>query len=79
VLRTLLSLLRPLPEIARSLRLIAELYELELASRNPPVLRVTERPSEKDTEVLYAGVKDDRPLYKRWFEASDELEPEDRD
>ena len=30
-----------------------ELYELELSSRTPPIMRVTEKPRASDTEVSY--------------------------
>lgn len=50
--------LRPFGSIARELKIIRELYELELSSRNPPIMRVTEKPSRKDTQVSYMGVED---------------------
>ena len=76
MLRTLLALFRPLTTIARELAIIRELWELELASRQPPIYRVTERPSKRDTEVTYSGVTDKRPAYKRGFEADEEEDDE---
>lgn len=77
MLRTLLSLVRPFGNIARELRIIRELYEADLASRQTPIYRVTESPSKLDTEISYAGVEDKRPIFKRWFDSSDVDEPED--
>lgn len=45
----------PFSQIARELTIMRELYELDLASRNPPIIRITESPSEGDTEVTYTG------------------------
>lgn len=53
------SFLHPFWVIAEKLTVIAELYELDLASRVPPIRRVTEEPRRDDTEVSYAGVPDD--------------------
>jgi hypothetical protein len=75
-LRFLFSIFRPFASIARELRILRELYELDLGSRNPPLYRLTEKASKKDTEVSYSGVVDDRPMYKRWFEQGDEEEEE---
>lgn len=77
MLRLLLSLLRPLPELAKELRLLRELYELDLASRTPPVYRLTEKPSKRDTEVTYQGQSDDTPRHKRWFQGAGLPEDED--
>ena len=49
----LIRLLVALPTIAKEITLIRQLYELDLGSRNPPVYRITETPSPKDTEVSY--------------------------
>ncbi len=54
--------LHPFRSIAKSLGVIAELYELELAARTDakgqpaPIRRVTEAPGRGDTEVLWTGV-----------------------
>lgn len=72
MLRTLLAIFRPLAQIAKELRILRELYEAELESRHPPIYRVTEEPSKKDTEVSYMDVEDRRPVYKRWFTAEEE-------
>lgn len=43
----------PMKEIARELKIIRELYEEELGSRVPPIVRVTETPNPRfDTEVF---------------------------
>ncbi len=65
MIRTLLALFRPLVAIAKELTIIRELYELDLASRDPSIMRVTEKPRKTDTEVTYMGVVDDRPKHKR--------------
>ncbi len=72
-----LDIIAPLSQIAKELRILRELYELDLESREKPIYRVTEKPSKKDTEVLYSGVTDDRPIYKKWFTAADVEEEED--
>jgi len=64
MLRLLLSFLRPLPQIAAELRLLRELYELELSSREKPIYRLTEKPSKRDTEVLYG--EETVPAHKQW-------------
>lgn len=51
--------LAPFAAIAAELRIIRECYEMELASRNPPLIRVTEAPSKNDTMVSYQGDSDD--------------------
>jgi hypothetical protein len=48
----------PFSVIARELTTLRELYELELSSRKPPIIRVTESPGD-DTEVMY-GVEPKR-------------------
>lgn len=65
-----LALLRPLSAIARELRALRELYELELAQRDPPIVRHTEQPADTDTEVTYDEFKDSRPKWKRWLEGT---------
>lgn len=57
------QLLHPFASIAQSLAIIAELYELELSERRPPIRRVTETPSRHDTEVSYSGVEDKRDIF----------------
>lgn len=37
-----------------------ELYELDLASRNPPIYRITEKSSISNVEVLYSGTVEER-------------------
>ena len=53
MLRTLLDLFAPWASIARELTALRELYEADLASRKPPVYRLTEKPSKSDTEVFW--------------------------
>lgn len=77
MLRILLALVRPLAQIAKELRVIRELYEMELESRQPPIYRVTEKPSKHNTEISYTGVRDERPIYKRWFGPADVEEDEE--
>ncbi len=74
--RTLLALVRPFASIAKSLRALVELYEMELQNRDNrfPIYRVTEKPKKTDTEISYSGVDDTRPLHKRWFAAENEPE-----
>lgn len=74
MIRLLIGLLRPLTSIARELRTLRELYELDLGSRQPPIYRFTEKPSKRDTEVTYSGVVDTRPRFKRWFAAEEDEE-----
>ena len=74
MIKRLLFILRPFGVIARELTILRELYELELNSRTPPIYRQTEKPSQRDTEVTYSGVDDERPKHKRWF--VDEVEEE---
>ncbi len=76
LLRLLRLVFSPFKQIAADLRIIRELYELELSSRNPPIMRITEKPDPKhDTEVLTDGVADDSlPFYKRWT-----VQPEEED
>jgi hypothetical protein len=64
--------LRPFGAIARELKTIRMLYELELSSRNPPIIRVTEKPNRKDTEVSYMGVDEKRQLHGAFEDEDDE-------
>ncbi len=78
MLRTLLAifrLLRPLTSLAREVSIIRELYELELAARENPITRVTQRPRKDDTEVSY-GLIDPRKKHKMGFEPDDDEEDE---
>lgn len=56
--RRLLGLLSPFHDIARELKILRELYEAELAERDPPIIRRTEKPRKSDTVVSYAGEED---------------------
>lgn len=77
MIRLLLAYFRPVNKIATELRVLRELYELDLNSRVPPIYRFTEKPEKSDTTVTYMGQHDQTPRYKRWFE--NEMEPEDYD
>jgi len=52
--KALKQLLFPFSVIAQELTTLRELYELELSSRTPPIIRITEKPKASDTEVSYA-------------------------
>ena len=56
--RRLLGLLSPFHDIAHELKILRELYEAELAERDPPIIRRTEKPRKSDTVVSYAGEED---------------------
>lgn len=49
----------PFTVIAQELTTLRQLYELDLASRNPPIIRITESPGKSDTTISY-GETDDR-------------------
>ena len=76
MIRLLLSIFRPLGVIAKELTILRQLYEADLAAREQPIYRVTEKPTKDDTVVTYAGVSDERPKHKRWF-GSEEGEAEE--
>jgi hypothetical protein len=61
MLSQLRDLLSPFTEIAKEIRILRELYELDLANREVPIRRVTEEPSKYDTEVTYSGEEDIPP------------------
>ena len=84
--KLLISLLRPLPEIAKQLRRIADLYELELAERvihaeslPAPIRLFTEKPSDADTEVTYSSDAEitEKPWYKRMMRKMQDLEKDE--
>lgn len=60
MLKEILDHLAPFAVIARELTTLRELYEMELASRNPPLIRITESPDVKDTEVYYTGEDEEK-------------------
>ena len=77
--RRLKDLIIPFSGIAQELRILRELYEMDLASRNPPLVRVTEEPRRADTEISYMGDEPKpksalRRLLEEW--ESEEPEPE---
>lgn len=51
----LVQLFLPFHSMSKSLAILCELYELDLANREKPIYRVTESPSKDDTEVTYFG------------------------
>jgi len=65
--RLLRAFFRPMKVIAEELKIIRQLYELDLASRERPIFRQTETPTKGDTTVTYAGVEDRTPRYKQWL------------
>lgn len=58
MLLRLLRLFRPLYSISRDLHRLTDLYELELASRDPPIMKRTESPDDSDTQVTYGEEAD---------------------
>jgi hypothetical protein len=72
VIRLLLSFLRPLATIAQELHILRQLYEMELAARDPPLYRVTEQPNPSNTEVMYGT--SDPPKQKKWPWSEDVIE-----
>jgi hypothetical protein len=77
--RRLKDLIIPFSGIAQELRILRELYEMDLASRNPPLVRITEEPRRADTEITYMGDEPKpksalRRLLEEW--ESEEPEPE---
>lgn len=68
MLRLLLAFVRPLHVIASELKILRQLYEADLDSRDPPIYRVTEKPHKSDTEVSYMGVDEEpKKKFKMWF------------
>jgi hypothetical protein len=81
LLRMLRLIFSPMREIARELKIIRELYEAELAEREPPIRRITEEPNPRfDTEVFLEDGGSERPGWKRFlsFEKPEE-EPFDQE
>jgi hypothetical protein len=69
-LRGLRLIFAPLPSIAKSMQgiheelsYIRQLHETELATRNPPIYRITELPNPNNVEISYT---DDPPRKKDW-------------
>ncbi len=69
LLRLIRAIFSPMKLIAAELRIIRELYELELESRNPPIMRVTETPNPRfDTEIFMPGDEaDNRPAWRKFL------------
>ena len=75
-----LDFVLPLRAIAVELKIIRELYEADLLSRDEPIRRVTEKPKKTDTTVSYQGIEDERPKHKLggWFSSeANSMEDED--
>jgi len=67
------ALIHPFGVIARELTLLRELYELELSARTPPIRRITESPSSKDTEVFY-GVEEEKRTESTLIDPADKFD-----
>jgi len=79
IYQRLKELLAPFSVIAEELRIIRELYELELSERkdhlgNPaPIIRLTEMPSKTDTEISYMGDTPKKPsVLEEWLNEVEE-------
>ena len=58
----------PFKEIAKQIKRIADLYELELGERVPPIMLRTEKPNARlDTEVMMP-YDVERPEWRRWLD-----------
>lgn len=79
MLKALQSLLFPFTVIAQELTTLRELYELELSSRTPAILRVTEKPKASDTEVSYMGDEDKKSRSAELVEAWQREQDDDTD
>jgi hypothetical protein len=73
-IRSVVELFAPFTAIAQELRTLRELYELDLASRNPPIIRVTEAPSKGDTTVLYGEEPEEKGKLREMLDAWNESE-----
>lgn len=72
--RTAFALMRPLRSIAKDLHRLADLVELELASRTPPLWLPSQDPRTDDTQVRYYGERDDRKPWRKWFDWHDDAD-----
>ena len=66
------DLLLPFSSIAQELRILRELYELDLANRNPPTIRITEAPKKGDTEVLWDELTEEQTKLKELQDSWDD-------
>lgn len=79
LLRLLRLVFQPFKSIAKSLEILVQLYELDLASRTPPIIRVTEKPNPKvDTEVVGYPEDKDSLISHWWRQVEEEEEDEAR-
>lgn len=78
--RLIRSIISPARGILSELRIIRELYELELEAQG--IRRITERPNRTDTEVFYTGEQIHKKTFREWLtrqeaaDAESELESE---
>lgn len=78
LLRMLRLIFSPMKGIEKQLRRLADLYELELGERVPPIMLRTEKPNARiDTEVMMPGDVE-KPEWRRWLEP-DRREAEDEE
>lgn len=79
MLDKLLTLVVPFSQIALQLKRIADMYELDLASRNPPIIIQTEKPSKNDTQVTYGEEDEGKLSLRQRLVRQLEMEAEDDD
>lgn len=77
MIKWLKSVFIPFSVIATELRIIRELYELELQSRNPPIIRVTESPSRSDTEVTFGSEMKEKSKLRKLMDGDIEEDEDD--
>lgn len=68
--RILRSILSPTRAIAAELKILRELYEMDLASRN--LYRTTQTADKGDTEISYSGVEEPRSKVGSWLRRGEE-------
>lgn len=68
--RIIRAAISPSRAIAAELRIIRELYELDLASRG--LYRITETASKGDTEISYSDVDEPRKKANRWMSSHEQ-------
>jgi len=73
---TIREWLNPLATIAHELSILRELYEMDLASRTPPLIRITETPGRSDTTVSYGEEDENKGKLKDLMDAWNEDEEE---
>lgn len=63
-MKALVKLLFPLAEIATQLKRLADMYGMELANREEPLVLATEKPGD-DTEISFTGDKEKKTAAQR--------------